>query len=382
MRPLLVAYRALGLGDLLTAVPALRALARAFPEHRRVLAAPVALEPLALLIGAVDEVAGTGDGKRAPPPLPARLRGAVVVVNLHGRGPASHARIRESGARRVIAFADPAASVPGGPAWDEPEHEVRRWCRMLSEHGIPADPGDLDLVPPPWPVPAGAAGAVLVHPGAAEEARRWPAQRWAAVARAIDAPVAVTGDGSERRLAEEVSGGEWPVLAGRTDLRGLAAAVSAARLVICGDTGVAHLATAFGTPSVVLFGPTDPAVWGPPPDRARRHHAIWKGETGNPHGSNPDPGLLEIGVPEVLARVGLLVKVNPMDTIQEVPKMSVTDKLTGRVKKAAGDLLDNPSLRREGSKEERKGEAKEELDRAQDKTARKAQEVADLERRT
>ena len=62
--------------------------------------------------------------------------------------------------------------------------------------------------------------------------------------------------------------------------------------------------------------------------------------------------------------------------------MSITDKITGRVKKAAGDLLDDPSTRAEGVKEERKGEAKEDLARAQDHADAKADEVADLERRT
>jgi uncharacterized protein YjbJ (UPF0337 family) len=62
--------------------------------------------------------------------------------------------------------------------------------------------------------------------------------------------------------------------------------------------------------------------------------------------------------------------------------MGLTDKITGRFKKAAGDLTDDASLRREGRKEERKGEAKEELDRAQEKADRKAEEVANLERRT
>ena len=62
--------------------------------------------------------------------------------------------------------------------------------------------------------------------------------------------------------------------------------------------------------------------------------------------------------------------------------MGITDKITGRFKKAAGDLTDDPSLRREGRKEERKGEAKDELARAQEKADRKADEVADLERRT
>jgi uncharacterized protein YjbJ (UPF0337 family) len=62
--------------------------------------------------------------------------------------------------------------------------------------------------------------------------------------------------------------------------------------------------------------------------------------------------------------------------------MSILDKITGRAKKAAGDLADDPSLRREGRREERKGEAKDELTDAQDRAAEKANEVADLERKT
>jgi uncharacterized protein YjbJ (UPF0337 family) len=62
--------------------------------------------------------------------------------------------------------------------------------------------------------------------------------------------------------------------------------------------------------------------------------------------------------------------------------MSIIDKITGRTKKAAGDLADDGSLRREGQREEAKGEAKDQLDRAQDKAAEKAQEVSDLERKT
>ena len=62
--------------------------------------------------------------------------------------------------------------------------------------------------------------------------------------------------------------------------------------------------------------------------------------------------------------------------------MGLTDKITGRVKKAAGDLVDDPGLRREGRQEERKGEAKEELANAQRKADAKADEVANLERKT
>jgi uncharacterized protein YjbJ (UPF0337 family) len=62
--------------------------------------------------------------------------------------------------------------------------------------------------------------------------------------------------------------------------------------------------------------------------------------------------------------------------------MGITDKITGRFKKAAGDLADDASLRREGAREERKGEAKEELAEAHEKADRKAEEVSDLERKT
>lgn len=62
--------------------------------------------------------------------------------------------------------------------------------------------------------------------------------------------------------------------------------------------------------------------------------------------------------------------------------MSLLDKITGRAKKAAGDVTGEPGLRREGSKEERKGEAKDELTRSQERTESKADEVADLERKT
>jgi uncharacterized protein YjbJ (UPF0337 family) len=62
--------------------------------------------------------------------------------------------------------------------------------------------------------------------------------------------------------------------------------------------------------------------------------------------------------------------------------MGIMDKVTGRVKQAAGDLADDAGLRREGKQEERKGEAKDELGRAQEKADAKADEVADLERKT
>jgi ADP-heptose:LPS heptosyltransferase len=306
-RPLLVALRPLGLGDLLTGVPALRALRSAFPQHRIVLAAPGALSPLAFASGAVDDVIDT----RPLTSLDPRLRDADMAVNLHGKGPVSHRVLLAARPKRLVAFAN--GDVPesaGMPEWRADEHEACRWCRLLAEQGIPADPSDLYLDPPSERLPAKVVGATILHAGAASAARRWSPGRFAAVARAElvrGRAVLYTGTAKERPLAAEVarlaSGGT--VVAGETDLAGLAALVAAAGRVVAGDTGVAHLATALRTPSVVLFGPTSPAHWGPPVADPR-HRVLWAGRPGDPHGREPDPGLLAIRVDDVLAALAAL----------------------------------------------------------------------------
>jgi ADP-heptose:LPS heptosyltransferase len=115
--------------------------------------------------------------------------------------------------------------------------------------------------------------------------------------------VVISGGPGEEDLALRVARraglpGE-AVHAGRTGLAQLARLVAAAARVVCTDTGVAHLATALGTPSVILFGPTSPRHWGPPPHRPW-HRVLWRGTTGDPRGATPDPGLLALEVDEVL----------------------------------------------------------------------------------
>jgi ADP-heptose:LPS heptosyltransferase len=300
-RPRLLVLRALGLGDLLTAVPALRGLAGAFPDHRRVLACSPALRPLVALIGGYETLDATG-----LEPLPP-VGSVSIAVNLHGRGPESHRRLLATQPRHLVAFRHPAiAATVGAPRWWAGEHEVARWCRMVAEHGISVDPADLDLArPASGSRSASTPSLTIVHPGAASAARRWPAERFAAVVRqelADGRRVVVTGDASERQLGERVAdrAGLAPdaVLAGRTRLGDLAALVSRAGTVVCGDTGVAHLATALRCPSVVLFGPTSPNEWGPPAARPW-HRVLWAGRTGDPHADRPDPGLLELSVADV-----------------------------------------------------------------------------------
>jgi ADP-heptose:LPS heptosyltransferase len=297
-----VILRPLGLGDLLTGVPAIRAIRAAVPGHRLVLATTPALAPLAGLIDAVDDVLPARELEplawAGPPP--------ELAVDLHGKGPASHVVVARLNPRRLLTFASPGYP---GPTWYPDEHEVRRWCRLVSEGlGVPADPDALDLDPPAVPAPV--RDAALVHPGAAFPGRRWPADRFAAVARHLAAAgedVRITGGPAEVLLAGEVAAAaglpDDAVLAGTTSTLELAALVAAARVVVSGDTGMAHLATAYRRPSVVLFGPVSPALWGPP--QRSQHVALWHGDVhagaGDPWGTTVDPALARISVQEVIA---------------------------------------------------------------------------------
>lgn len=341
--PVLV-LRALGLGDGLTAVPSLRGLRRLLPGRLIVLAMA---HPVARLLhgaGVVDRVLPARGLGEAPPGL---ALGRHLAVNLHGRGPQSHRTLLAGSPQALLAFDCPQAGVPG-PPWRDPrldgEHEIARWCRLVEWAGGRCDPTDLRLPRPvvvrPRGLPAGeVAGGetgfpptrdvVVLHPGAASGSRRWPAERWVRVAAALAARgmrVVVTGSAGEQPLcAQVVAGARLPAgadLAGRISLDRLAALVASAGLLICGDTGVAHLATAYRTRSVLLFGPTSPAAWGPTID-PHLHVTVWHGDAeypGDPHAATPDPALLRITEHEVLRAV---------DAVQSTPTQRFVPRRAG-----------------------------------------------------
>ncbi|GAA1842205.1 glycosyltransferase family 9 protein [Agromyces salentinus] len=304
-RPVLLALRALKLGDLLVAVPALAALRRGFPEHRIVLATTGWLAPIVDLVDGVDELLPTPGLSR---PLDVEPGTIDIAVNLHGRGPESGDLLDAVRPRRLIAHAPDA---PDGPEWVDGMHERERWTRLVRSAGVPADADEVAIaVPPRAPV---IHGAVVVHVGAFYGARRWPADRFADVARALIANghrVVFTGGDEERDRALEVAALAGSpveaVLAGRVDLAGFAAVIAAAELVVTVDTGAAHLASAYGIPSVVIFGPAPPESWGPPQtgphivltDAAKRRGDVFV--------DDPDPALLAVGVDDVLAAIARL----------------------------------------------------------------------------
>ncbi|MET9390568.1 glycosyltransferase family 9 protein [Streptomyces sp. NPDC006624] len=306
-RPRLLVLRALGLGDLLAGVPALRALRRGFPGYEIVLAAPGELEPVVAMTGAVDRLLpAAAPGREVPRSLDWTEPPPDVAVDLHGNGPPSHRLLQALRPRQLLAFAHPETPEVDGPPWYAREHERDRWCRLLRSYGIDADPHDVYLPRPQTASPA--PGAAVLHPGAGSPARCWPVERHAAVAtelRARGMRVVVTGGAGEgdlvARLAKEAGLDDADVFGGGLPFGRLAALVADAQVVISGDTGIAHLAVAYATRSVTLFGPVPPSLWGPPD--SPRHRALWYGPEGDPHGRRPDPALLRITPGDVLRAV-------------------------------------------------------------------------------
>jgi hypothetical protein len=251
-RPALVVLAGGGLRGFLDGIPAYRALAWAFPRHRRTLVCDEAVLPLVPYAGAFEASVALDPSAR----LGAVLARPAVAVNLHGRGPASHRRLLALEPGRLVAFAHP--SVPEsrrGATWRAGEPARGRWCRLLSAYGFASDVNDVDLIPPALAVPSFVRGSTLIHPGDACAADLWPAMYWVAVARAeqrAGRSVIITGGPDDVELAGAVAAGATitseRVFAGRLSTLELASLVAAAASVVTSDPGVGQLALALRRP--------------------------------------------------------------------------------------------------------------------------------------
>jgi lipopolysaccharide heptosyltransferase II len=126
---------------------------------------------------------------------------------------------------------------------------------------------------------------VGIHGGAVNgSAKRWPAMHWAALAdrliRDHDCTVILTGSANERHISDDIArrmARQPIVLTGETDIDELLAVLARCDLVISGDSGPLHMAVALGRPTVSIYGPTDPAIYGPAPKPGQRAVVIRRG---------------------------------------------------------------------------------------------------------
>jgi ADP-heptose:LPS heptosyltransferase len=290
-------FRALQLGDLLCAVPALRALDHAYPEARiSLIALPWARE-LAGRLPYIDEFIEFPGYPSMPERVPdlaaipaffSTMRECEfdLAIQLHGSGELTNPLIVGMGAKRSAGYFRPENWRPDPEfffEWRDAEHEVLRWVRLMELLGIAPRGTQLEfpLREQDWQGWSALRlhDYAVLHPGSQLPSRRWPAERFAEVGDALAAEglrIVITGTASEQPLARQVQAlMQQPAtdLAGRTTLGSLAALIGRARLLVCNDTGVSHIAAAMKTPSVVVACGSDPKRWAPL-DRDL-HRVLW-----------------------------------------------------------------------------------------------------------
>lgn len=295
-------FRALRLGDLLLAVPALRSLRRGFPEAEiTLIGLPWAEVFVARFSRHLDRFVEFG-GYRGITEVPLdagrsarfiadqRAFGYDLVIQMHGSGRTSNSCVIAMAGRATAGYFEgnrPAGLTVAAPYPDD-QPEVLRNLELVKLLGCSdsdpilefprsaADETEADRLLAS--VSIRSRRLIGLHPGANAPARRWPSQRFAEVVdrlgHSYDAAIVLTGGPHERTTAEDVARmAHVPVLnlAGHTSLGGLAAIIARLELFISNDTGPAHLAEALGTPSVTIFGPADVRRWAP---LDRRRHQI------------------------------------------------------------------------------------------------------------
>lgn len=285
-----------GAGDVLLAGPAVRAVAaapgtevtllcgpagaaagRLLPGVRHVLmwASPWAVHPAppvsrSALDGLIDELAAPGFAE------------AVLLTSFHQSPLPTALLLRMAGIGRITgasvdypgALLDVRLRPGDGPGDDLREDlpEPERALAIVAAAGFRrSDDGGLAVRHPPRVDdllgPLTDRPYVVLHPGAAAPARRWPVQHHRRAARLLERlglAVVVTGGPGEHGLTAAVAEGHALDLGGRTDLAQLSGVLAGAVVLVAGNTGAAHLAAAVGTPVVSLFAPVVPAVkWRP-----------------------------------------------------------------------------------------------------------------------
>ena len=286
----MVVLRAGALGDFLLGFPALGALRRRFPAARITLAGPLPAARFAAEMGLVDDLLPIDDPRLAPlfderpvQAVPEPLRDLDVAVVWLSRAQPVAAHLAAAGARRIVA-APPFSRDAGAP-------HVADWLlKTLARLGVRADP---TWDARPW-LRAGEAGLawaaawqardlsrarfLVLHPGSGSARKNWPAQHWADLAASVGATaglriVITAGPADDAALTAILDAlrhlDTAPLALREPDLLHLAGVLASAALYLGNDSGVTHLAAGLGTPTVAVFGPTNPHIWRPRGPRVR-----------------------------------------------------------------------------------------------------------------
>jgi ADP-heptose:LPS heptosyltransferase len=354
-----------GVGDMLCAVPAFRALRAALPDARISL---IGLPETAVLL---DRFRHYVDDLIPFPGFPGMLEGGFqlarfprqiaslqrrnfdVVIQMHGNGSISNIFSLLLGGSLTAGCHLPGSYSPDERyflPYPDDEPEIWRNLHLLQFLGIAPQGDNLEfpMIGSDWVELAEVEeardlepeGYVCIHPGASDPARRWAPEHFAAVADTLATTglrVVLTGTEHERPLTRAVAAAMRAPsldLAGRTTIGAFAALLWDARLLVCNDTGVSHLADALQLPSVVIFAaypdPTsDPLRWAPLDTRLHRAvcPSVVSGQVSPPpttmrrhEGSTADP-LQDITVDAIAAALRQAPRQVPVGAASAPPRV-------------------------------------------------------------
>ena len=318
--------RASRIGDYICATPALRSLRVALPDAEIALIGLPFVRDLVMRSRHLDrfvEFPGFPgmaeqffDARRALEFFQAmQAEEFDLAVQLNGSGVYANPFTLMLGARYTVGFIadgdwpsrlDAACPLPdAGP-------EVERWLVLTTFLGAPSEGAEMEF--PIWRTDLAVAAELLadaarpligLQPGSREENKCWPAGRFAEAGRALrdrlGGTIVLLGGPDEEGIAAEIDSelsGRVLNLAGRTSVPQLGAVVGQLTILLTNDSGPAHIAYALGTPTVTIFGGTDPARWGPP--LLPRHQVVTAPgtEPGEPVGG--EAPIARVAVPDVV----------------------------------------------------------------------------------
>ena len=269
------------LGDFLVTLPALGLLRAEWPGARIELVGHARAAGLGVLGGYLDAVHSQHEARwsalfsaaavELPPALHAWLAEFDLVINYWPDPDGTLARHFPLRAGQQFLSA-PAAPLLAPAA--------RHFCEPLKTLGLSTTDFRSRLRLPAvhyiGPSTADHRRPVAIHPGSGSPRKNWPRERWTELMAQLEEPVLLVLGEAEMKgwstsfVARIHSTESRQVkIANNLPPPELAAALARCRLFLGHDSGVSHLAAAVGTPCVLLFGPTDPAMWAPPGDHVR-----------------------------------------------------------------------------------------------------------------
>ena len=285
-RVLLIRLRSIG--DTVLSTPSITALKRFVPDADIDILVEDWVAPVLAghsEVNRVRTIEGNSLSARARVAHEIRCARYDVVYNLHG-GTTATFLTRATGAKHRVGYATYQyaqlhnhLAPPSSELWSQPKtHSVEQQLALLGWTGVPVT----DRPPTSLAVTQTAAAVVderistaglaasklaLIHPAAAFATKQWPAENFARVVEFLSdagfASIAIAGPKESQVLAELIQNSAAPVVTFDLSLPEVSALARRSQLFVGNDSGIAHMAAAIGTPSVVIFGSSNIAHWRP-----------------------------------------------------------------------------------------------------------------------